>query len=151
MSQLADRAAIHELLMRYPRALDGRDWDLLRGCFVDDGSMRAQHQDGRYIFLFEGAEKVVSRVSRLDRYRVTMHFMGNELIELDGGTATTEVYAIATHIWDNPAGEGEWAIGIRYQDVVVRTGDGWRFKERMLVYDWEKGEPRYLEGERRRG
>ena len=150
MSNLADRAEIHELIMRYPRALDGRDWALLRTCFVHEGVLRAEHQDGRHIFLFDGAEKVVSRVSRLDRYKVTMHFMGNELVELDGDTATTEVYAIATHIWDGTAGAGEWVIGIRYQDTVVRTGDGWKFKDRLLIYDWEKGEPRYLEDERRR-
>ena len=34
--QIADQLAIHDVLFRYARALDDRDWQLLRTCFTED-------------------------------------------------------------------------------------------------------------------
>ncbi|MCE2463994.1 MAG: nuclear transport factor 2 family protein, partial [Dehalococcoidia bacterium] len=36
LQELADRAAIRDVMILYARGLDRRDFDLVRSCFTDD-------------------------------------------------------------------------------------------------------------------
>ena len=53
-----------------------------------------------------------------------MHFMGNQLIELDGDTAHVETYAVAYHWKDEVAGTDHpenLVVGVRYLDTRATT------------------------------
>jgi hypothetical protein len=134
MQYLTDRAEIHELLMRYPRAVDQVKPEMMRSVFTEDGFLA-----GSLGYETRGIEDIVQMVGRIDRYDTTFHFMGNVHIEVRGNSATTEVYCTAYHFWDVAGERQEYIMGIRYVDDLVRTADGWRVKERYLNVDWEKG------------
>jgi len=71
-----------------------------------------------------------------------MHFMGNQLIELDGDTARVETYAVAYHWKDEVAGTDHpenLVVGVRYLDTVQRRSEGWRITRRQVAPDWRTG------------
>jgi hypothetical protein len=71
-----------------------------------------------------------------------MHFMGNQLVELDGDTARVETYAVAYHWKGEPAGSDHpenLVVGVRYLDTVQRRGDRWRIAKRQVAPDWRSG------------
>jgi len=135
--RLEDRAEVHDVLARYFQTVDRRDRDRLRSLFTENarwssaGAWSLSGADG----IADGILKVVAR------YRTTFHLMGNESIEVDGNAATTEVYAIAYHIYDHAGAEQAWVVGLVYNDELVRTGDGWNFNRRSLEAKWIQGEP----------
>ena len=61
------------------------------------------------------------------------HFIMNSLIRLDGDRATARTsYLVVLQA----AGAGLVpSVAGTYEDVLMRTRDGWRFRERRLVHD----------------
>ena len=119
LQYLMDRAEIHELLMRYPRAVDQVKPEMMRAVFTEDGVLA-----GSLGFENRGIDAIVRTIARIDRYDTTFHFMGNVHIDLQGDSAATEVYCTAYHFWDVAGERQEYVMGIRYVDALVRTGDG---------------------------
>jgi hypothetical protein len=65
-----------------------------------------------------------------------MHFMGNQVVDLDGDhAARLETYCIAHHFASNE-GNPTLIVGVRYLDDVVRTAAGWRLARRKVFPDW---------------
>ncbi|AKT42120.1 nuclear transport factor 2 family protein [Chondromyces crocatus] len=64
-------------------------------------------------------------------YVSTQHLNGNVRVTVHGNTARMSTYLLATHVVD-PAGAVEIANGT-YEDVVVRTPQGWRISKRTLI------------------
>ncbi len=135
LKALADRAEIQDLLLRYARAVDGRDAAAMRACFADDAQL-----DYGY-FAGDPATVVAAIVAGTARYERTMHFLGSPLIELAGGAARVETYALA-HLRRTEGGQAvDLVQGLRYLDDVVRTPGGWRIARRVLRVDWERRDP----------
>ncbi|HLK11283.1 MAG TPA: nuclear transport factor 2 family protein [Candidatus Binatia bacterium] len=125
---LLDRAAIHDLLVAYARAVDGRDWEGVAACFTPDAEC------DYHFFRGTTAEVVALIRDGLGRFESTMHFLGNQWIALDGDRAQVETYAIAYH---RRAGR-DLTVAMRYHDGVVRRGDGWRIARRRLEVVWQR-------------
>lgn len=134
--ELADRAAIGHTLSTYFRGIDRYDLELVRSCFFEDAE----------ISLGPGAEGPRDEIlellgsAHLSRFKRTVHFAGNTIIELDGDTAHTEVYAIAYHS-TTPAhewGEGFVTVWLRYVDRFERRAGEWGIARRKLVLEWLK-------------
>ena len=71
-----------------------------------------------------------------------MHFMGNQLVEVDGDEGMVETYAVAFHWAGERAGADDPAnlvVGVRYQDSVVRSDRGWLIARRHVDPDWRVG------------
>ena len=136
VQELWDREHIAALPVTYARGVDRRDWDLVRSCFTPDcfidGSRASASLDEYLTQLRPGVE----------RFPTTMHFMGNQLVTVDGDRGHVETYAVAFHWAGDPAGADDAAnlvVGVRYQDSVVRTDDGWRIARRHVDPDWRVG------------
>jgi hypothetical protein len=131
--ELADREAIRETLMSYPRALDRIDMDIAAKVYwpeaVDD---HAGMFDGK----MAEHRKIIER--NLRTAEATQHFYCNMLIEIDGSEARTETYAIAYHGHDNDGQKSTWIIGGRALDRLEKRDDEWRIVERNLLFDWAK-------------
>jgi 3-phenylpropionate/cinnamic acid dioxygenase small subunit len=130
--ELLDRAAIRDVLLRYARGVDRRDLDLVASCFVPGAEYDGALGQGT----IETALMALRR--SLERYQSTMHFMGNQLIEVAGDTASSETYAVAYH---RLKGDGEpalFVVGVRYLDDFARAGDGWRIRRRVVKMEWKK-------------
>jgi len=114
-----DLEEIRHLLARYCFAIDARDAETWAGLFTDDGVFHYALGDP-----LTGREELRSFVSMVpdDRHHLTM----NEIIEIDGDTATVKAYALVTK--ETPPVIS--AVG-DYDDTLTRTAEGWRFARRV--------------------
>jgi hypothetical protein len=136
---LAERE-IRNVVMRYCRGIDRMDRDLVRSCYHDD----AADSHGQ----FEGdADAFVEWVWRLlDRYDMTMHFIGNVLVEFDGtpdhvpDEARCESYGIAFHRTAAGGADANLTTGFRYVDRFTKRGGEWRIQRRVAVTEWVRAD-----------
>lgn len=124
---LTDREAIVELLARYARALDTRDWAALRECFTEDAQ-------GEFsgVVLAPGVDAIVGHVAQLEQVEASTHLTGNVVVAFEGDRAQVESQALV-HLL---LGDRLRARGVFYSDVVVRSGDRWLIRERRHRAGW---------------
>jgi hypothetical protein len=137
LQQLGDREAIRDVVLRYCRAVDRCDAQLLQSVYWPDATDSHGYFDG------SADEFVRVAIARLRSHEQTQHMVGNMLIELDGARAAVETYVHSYHRLRGPgANPQDVFIGARYLDRMERRGAEWRIAERRVVYDWF----RFLEG-----
>ncbi len=127
--ELADRIAIDDLLIRYSTATDTRDWSLLDTCFTRDAHLDYTASGG-----IEGSyPEVRGWLERaLAPFAVTVHYVTNSAVELDGDRATARTALYNPMGFKNPDGSLHvFTIGAYYVDELVRTADGWRIAKRV--------------------
>jgi hypothetical protein len=132
-----DRAALLDVAYAYARHADHIDAERLGALFVHDGVLRIIRRgvDGQPVERVGRAE-IVAAIRRLDRYEKTFHLVGNYYHEIDGDTATGEVYCVAHHVHGDPGNRRDYVMMIRYHDRYRREPDGWKIVERELHVDW---------------
>jgi uncharacterized protein (TIGR02246 family) len=118
-----DYEEIRRLLARYCFAIDARDATAWAGLFTDDGVFH--YTLGEPITGTAALREFVALVPD-DRHHLTM----NEVIDIDGDTASVRAYALVTR--ETPPIIS--AVGT-YEDALVRTDDGWRFARRVYTPD----------------
>lgn len=132
LRELEDRAAVHDLEMRYFFAVDDRDWAAVRACFAPEA-----HLD--YVVFAGDVDTVVGAIARgLAGVTRTMHHAGNVLVEVDGDTARCETYAVCTHRLGEGDGARDRVSAIRYRDQLRRDDAGWRIVRRTVTFVWER-------------
>jgi ketosteroid isomerase-like protein len=139
LQQLADRAAIQDVVIRYANALDRRDYDEVASCFTSDA--RAVYAG---VELAPGADSIISFLKQLrqplhERHAGT-HLAANLLITLAGDEASAESYVIAYAVPADPGAPIKMR-GVRYRDRLLRQADGWKIAERIHSVDWESSVP----------
>ncbi|MGV0793506.1 nuclear transport factor 2 family protein [Mycolicibacterium sp. XJ1819] len=132
ISQLLDREEIRDVIYRYARGIDRRDFELVRQCYHPDGIDRHPGFTGARDDYIEWLRNI------LPRYAFTVHFVGNVLVETDGDEAAAESYTVAYHASaeDVDNARENFIAGIRYADRFTRNGRGWRIAERTVITDW---------------
>jgi hypothetical protein len=134
--QLLAKDAIRDVIMRYSRAIDRVDGDLLRTVYWPDG------WDSHSIFDGPIDEFVPWVTDTLNGMIATQHLVGNISIDLDGDHAYTEVYFMAHHKVAGEDGAERDAIAAgRYLDHFERRQDEWRIKHRRAIFDWDLNQP----------
>lgn len=130
--RLEDRAAIGEVILGYAHAVDRRDLDAVAACFTPDAAYKGS--------LGEGTIEVALAAlrDRMRQYSSTMHFVGNQLVQLEGDRANAETYAIAYHQIEGDGERQNMAVGVRYLDTLVRTPQGWRICRREVTLEWQR-------------
>ncbi|AYJ48274.1 nuclear transport factor 2 family protein [Rhodococcus sp. P1Y] len=132
---LIDRRAIHDVVLRYCKAIDQVDADLVRSCY-QDGALD-------YHLGFTGTvdEFIAWCWPALEQLNGTRHVLANHLSEVDGDVATAESYVLAYH-WQEPFDDParNYVGHGKYIDRFARGGDGvWRISERRVVADFITG------------
>lgn len=128
---LSDHVEIAQLVQRYGKALDEKDYALLDSVFTPDavtnyelGDLGNRTSYPQMRALFESFNAVFS---------FTQHLLSPPLVELDGDEATAETRLIATHGLERKTGEkSAWFVVGFYRDSLVRTAAGWRIRERLF-------------------
>lgn len=121
------RQDVADLLVRYATGIDQRDWPLLRSCFTDD--CVADYGDiGRWNSGDEITEWMRTTHEPLGR---TLHRITNQSVASSGDALTARSYVDALVLGPDNVG-GARAAGY-YDDVVVRTGDGWKIARRRYT------------------
>jgi len=126
--EVADKLEIMELLSRYARGVDTKDWALLSSVFTADASLDYTSVDGPA----GTRDEVVGWLERsLTPVPMTQHFITNVEIELAGDRAT--VRAMFYNPMQLPGMADPSYCGGNYFHDVVRTAEGW--KSERLVED----------------
>jgi hypothetical protein len=134
MRALADRQAIHDMILRYCRGADRAD----RGLMLAAYHSGAHDHHGAFSGL---ASDFVDQY--IDSIRTTqsfvMHHVGNVLIELDGDRATSEAYFVA-YLGDITDDRRIDVLGGRYVDRWEHREGRWGIVHRVVVHDWSRSD-----------
>lgn len=132
---LLDKQEIHECMMRYCRGIDRCDEELIRSAYHPD----AYDDHGGFKGTVDDFVSVV--IPALHRWKGTLHFVGNELVEIQGDVAYSESYVVAHHREERGGKEFDLVFGGRYVDRFERRNGVWRIARRTVVCDWTRVDP----------
>jgi hypothetical protein len=145
-TDLADRAAISDIVIGYATALDTRDWKLFRAIFADAVKVDYRSFDPRLDFTTSADEWVAMLSSGFGAFDATQHISSNHVHTLNGDNATCVSYMQASHF---VVRDGETFCATffgYYVNELVRTAQGWRLSGvtlnvtakngDMRVFDW---------------
>ena len=138
VQRVVDAAAVRDVHLRYCRGIDRLDWDLVRSAYHPD----ATDNHGPYKGDVDGFIEFLSDLLPT-AYESTTHFVGQQLVDVDGDVAWHEAYCRAKHHTkqtdDAPA--SDWILNLRYVDRMERRAGEWRIAERVVVVDSARTDP----------
>ena len=121
------RTDIAEVLVRYATGIDRRDWDAFRSCFTEDC-----HADYEGIAVWDGVDAIAEAMTVSHaQMGHTLHRISNIAVVVDGDVATARSYVDAILM----AADGQSGLNPigSYDDVLVRTAEGWRIARRRFT------------------
>ena len=130
-----DKQSISEVLMRYCRAIDRRDADLMRKVYwpdaIDDHAVFKGNVEEFLAYSFPFMEGVVSS-----------HAITNILIDVDGDRAVSEAY-VTVALRTLPGGDRivDMISRGRYLDQWSKRDGRWAIAARRVVFDWSRVDP----------
>lgn len=130
LAALADRAEIEEVVRRYGRGIDRRDFGLVRSCYHPD----ATDDHGSFAGTVDEYLVWVERLTA--KYSMTMHLIAGVVIDLAGDVAAAESTGVAIHRSDDPAPHLNLATGFRYLDRFERRDGRWAIAARQALGEW---------------
>ncbi|MEM9256079.1 MAG: nuclear transport factor 2 family protein [Pseudomonadota bacterium] len=131
LQHLIDVQAIKELVHRYCRAVDRRDYETLRKLYHSD----AVDDHGSF---FKGlASEFIDQLPDIQAPMSILHHNVTTVnVELDGDYAEGEVYVLAFHQVATDDQPLDLIIGGRYLDKYERRQGQWKYGERAVLADW---------------
>jgi SnoaL-like domain len=130
---LDDVTAIHQLVHRYSRAIDTKDWELLRSVFAPDGRVTFAFDQKRFPGENElswTADEFVEHIKKSHDGSNAFHAMSNVSVDFDSDdTAQVTTYGRSIVAPFARIDGGFESIGF-YTDEALRTDDGWRIRTR---------------------
>ena len=144
-----DQRALYDLVLRYARAIDRRDYAAFGEIFAEDGSLAGYRGDPATtdsLFHYQGLAVIQERLPGIERYERTFHLVGNALFDVAGDEARGATYCTAHHIYRRADAPWNRTMAIRYQDRFVRRDGHWLLLERALWIDFESDAPLGDEG-----
>lgn len=137
LEQLLAEHQITRVLATYARAVDRRDWELLRTVFHPD----AEDDHGPYVGDVDGL--VAFLTEEMAATDSTTHTLGQVLVtHLDADTASVESHATAVHRHTRRDGSlVDLTFWVRYLDRFTRRDGTWRIARRTVVVDRSRSDP----------
>ena len=125
---IEDKEAIRELFAEYCFRMDEFRFAELGALFTQDGDWIARYASAR------GPAEIAALMARnIPPEPKRKHFIMHSLIALDGDRATARTSYLV--ILQAAGGPLVPSVAGTYEDELVRTRDGWRFRVRRLVHD----------------
>ena len=129
LQEMSDRIEIQDLLVRYSHALDTQDWDGLAKVFTEDAMIDYSEMGGSKGNVEETMAFLKMAMPNFASYQ---HMISNFHVQVDGDTAHSRIICHNPMVIDKGNDETHvFFCGLWYRDVLVRTPDGWRIKERV--------------------
>ena len=135
--EISDRLELVDLMVRYSHAVDTRSFGDFDHIFTEDAVIDYT--------AFGGPRGTVDEIKTyltetLAPFPTFQHLVANPLLVIDGDVASGRTMCFNPMGVARPEGEsGEprmFFCGLWYEDQFVRTGDGWRIRERFEVKSW---------------
>lgn len=127
---LLDREQIRDCIARLARGEDRRDAELIKRCYWQDANLDFG------IFTGSFAEYLAWVVPGSPAVLLTLHTLGQSLIELRAATAAVETHVTSYHRIDMGEQHRDIVIGGRYLDRLEKREGEWRIAQRTMLYDW---------------
>lgn len=127
--ELLDRAELLDLVMRYCRGVDRRDYALIRSLYWDDAV-----DDHGEMFCGSPDEYVAWLPGVLEPLDCTIHAVSNSLFVIDGDSAEGEHYSYNFHR-TRAEPRQEIIIHGRYLDRYEKRDGVWKFARRKITFD----------------
>lgn len=136
VDDLLAEAEIKDVHIRYCRANDRRDEELMRSCFHPDAVIELHEPLDVEAFIALGRQV-------LGQFTVTWHNTGNQLVEVEGDVAWAEHYTTSSHriAADEAGPERDFVASGRYVDRMERRGGEWRIARRIMLLDFSRTDP----------
>lgn len=131
LQAVSDKLEIAELLARYARAVDSKDWDLWRSVFTPEARVDYSSAGAAVGPRDEVAHWLEQALSAVP---MTQHFISNIEIDLDGDRAT--VRAMFYNPMQLPGMADLSYCGGYYHHDVVRTAEGWKSEKLVEENMW---------------
>jgi ketosteroid isomerase-like protein len=127
-SDIADRIAVQDVMLKYAQTVDERDYDGYRALFTDDihvVGMGAEEMRGIETWIPWWREAV-------DKYDATQHMLSPTLATIDGDHAKTRTDVQATHY---PKGDAVTTITLwaTYYTDMTRVDGEWKISRHELI------------------
>jgi 3-phenylpropionate/cinnamic acid dioxygenase small subunit len=138
-SAVDDVVEITQLLYRYARAIDAKDWKALEQIFTPDARIHYAVERGAELRFAELGPWLAKAMAI---FKATQHVITNPLVELAGERACCTSYLTGTHVQFRRDGGAQVLTteGSTYSDELVRTREGWRIASRKLERTWVDGQ-----------
>jgi len=127
--EIKDRFDIHDVMHRYARMVDRRQWELQDQVFAPDATIDYTSTGGQ-VGHYKETLKWLN--SALEPWPLNLHFISNIEIQLNGDRAQ------ATSYFNAPMGrktkdDSQFIITNAgyYEDDLIRTPEGWRIAKRV--------------------
>ena len=135
----SDVVEITQLLYRYARAIDAKDWKALEQIFTPDARIHYAVERGAEL-RFAELGPWLARAMTI--FKATQHVITNPLVELAGDRARCTSYLTGTHVQVRRESGAQVLTteGSTYSDELVRTAEGWRIAARKLERTWVDGQ-----------
>jgi hypothetical protein len=137
------RTALRELVDRYASAVDRKQLSEVAELFTTDGELLIHARgDGAPRHAYRGRAEITRALGGLDRYPVTFHQVGGQLLNVEEGSqASGETYCQASHLYEVDGEQRIYVMSIRYEDTFVYETDRWLFAVRRQRTDWAEDRP----------
>lgn len=134
---LQDERDIKHVVNLYGFAVDTQAWELFDRIFTDDvDADYSETSHWRDLATLKSDFEVYH-----DPFDGTQHTMMHHMVHVDGDTANALTYATWRLIRLGLAGGDFWEGTGWYDDVLVRTEQGWRISSRICRIIWWGGNP----------
>ena len=138
LARLEDHQAVHDLMMRFGRGLDAKDWALYRSCLADEVLVDFAQTTGRMAQSVP-ADGFVEFVRMRQRAHGAFHQYSNFQASVDGDRARCILYMAARHRLADAHGDPLNVFVGWYDNEFVRTRDGWRISKLRHPLQWVEG------------
>lgn len=140
--EIADRFEIQELLTRYCYAIDDRDWAAFAQLFTADAMLDFTAFGGPRA---DVPGLVAFMSAMLAGAAGCQHTISTSLLRFErADSVRARTAGLVPISFAAAAGEHVAFSGLWYHDHLVRTPDGWRFRERVQVRGWTHNLPQGL-------
>ncbi|MGH9016177.1 MAG: nuclear transport factor 2 family protein [Acidimicrobiales bacterium] len=122
---------VRQLLQRYARAADDRDVTALASLFHPGAEIVGARGT-------QTKEQWLATMAGPRAFPVSMHMIGDPLIDVDAGgeAATVDSYAVVYQLSEPGSGAGDLTLGIRYRDEAVVHEGRWVLRRRRADTLW---------------
>ena len=132
-----DTIEIQQLLARYSRSLDTRDWELYRSVFTEDAFIDYAASGGKTGLRDQVVEWLIKTLGTFDWSG--MHYITNIEAEVTGDSA--QVRAAVFNPMQFPGMKELTYFGGYYHNDMIRTPDGWRSRNLREEVIWSVNAP----------
>jgi hypothetical protein len=137
--QMANRAEIEDILVRYCYALDDRAWDIYRGLFTHDAVIDDRVTGG----IRSGVEEHIQYLCRaLSKVVLSQHAISTVRIDVSADSAQVRAHCSCPMLLD--VGEAKHHVffqGLWYRNTLVRTPTGWKISHLVEEGYWTHNMP----------